>query len=332
MHVFLTGATGIVGSHLLVKLLKAGRKVRVLLREKSNRIVIGRSLSRHKLNADNITFVVGDISDPVSLREGMEGCEEVYHCAAAVSFDPLLTNYLVEVNAGGTSNVVNTCLELRIGKLCYISSTAAIGDGKINGKLTEKSAWTSNKGRSGYSLSKRYAEFEVWRGREEGLKVLIVNPGLVVGAGNWGESSTTIILSCENGMTFYPSGSNGFVSADDIARFCLEGMDKSWFDGRYLLISENLPFKRFFELTTEAFGSSSPKIGIPKSFAKLGQTGLKLLEFLRINPFSITSQNIDSAYRESNYSNAQALSMGFEFSPIKAGIVECVNRYQKEKG
>ncbi len=332
MYVFLTGATGIVGSHLLLKLLQAGRKVKVLVRENSNRTVIDRALAHNQLQADNISYVLGDVSDPVSLREGMEGCEEVYHCAAAVSFDPLLTNYLVQVNAGGTRNVVNTCLELEIEKLCYISSTAAIGDVKIDGQLTEKSAWTSDKGRSGYSLSKRYAELEVWRGREEGLKSLIVNPGLIVGAGNWGESSTTIILSCENGMTFYPSGSNGFVSANDIARFCIEGMDKGWFDGRYLLISENLSFKCFFELTTGAFGSKSPRIAIPKSLAKLGQVGLKLLEFCRINVFSITSQNIDSAYRDSSYGRTEALSTGFKFTPIKVGIEECVNRYLKEKG
>lgn len=331
MRVFVTGATGIVGSHLLVKLLQAGRKVNVLVRETSKRDVIVRALKYNNLTADNLSYVIGDILDPVSLREGMTGCEEVYHCAAAVSFDPLLTNYLVEVNAGGTANVVNTCLELGIEKICYISSTAAIGDVEIDGMLWERSSWTSDKGRSGYSLSKRYAEFEVWRGREEGLKALIVNPGLVVGVGNWGESSTTIILSCENGMMLYPSGSNGFVNANDIAKFCLEGMDRGWFEGRFLLIAENLSFKRFFEKTTKAFGSRSPHIAIPKSLAKLGQAGLKLLEFFRINPFSITSQNIDSAYRVAVYSNKLALAKGFQFTPITEGLEECVRRYKSEK-
>jgi len=331
MQVFITGATGIVGSHMLIRLLRAGNNVRVFVRENSNRQVIKNALDYNGLSHERLEYVVGDISDPYGLKSAMADCEEVYHCAAMVSFDPLLTNRLVEVNAGGTANIVNACLELGVQRLCYISSTAAIGDVWVDGYLTEQSAWTTDKGRSGYSLSKRYAELEVWRGREEGLNALIVNPGLVVGAGNWGESSTTIILSCENGMTLYPSGSNGFVGADDIARFCLEGMEKAWFNGSYLLIAENLSFKEFFGHCTDAFGSRTPKIGIPKSLAKVGQLLLMMLEALRINFLSITSQNIDSAYRTAVYSNEQAVAMGFEFMPVKSAIKKMVDQYKKEK-
>ncbi|MCO4805465.1 MAG: NAD-dependent epimerase/dehydratase family protein [Flavobacteriales bacterium] len=326
--VLVTGATGIVGSHILIELLKAGTDARILIRKGADRTAI-ETLCRHSsIVIPETHYTEGDILDPISLESAIRGCTEVYHAAAMVSFDPRQSTALFETNTIGTANVVNACLQNGVSKLCYISSTAAIGDEPIDGELTESSTWTTDKGRTAYSLSKRYAELEVMRAREEGLSTLIVNPGVVVGSGKWGESSTSIIVSSANGMRFYPSGSNGFVDAIDIARFCVQGMKDEWFKGRYLLIGENLSFKTLFTLITQSFGAAEPKIAIPRGLAQLAKQGLKFFESLRIPLFSLTSQNIDSAYRQVTYSNKKAIEKGFVFTPIEQSIQRTVELYK----
>lgn len=327
--VLLIGATGIVGSHILAELLAQHARVRVLLRENSNRQVIQQLLSFRNLNSEGIEYAEGDMLDPCSIHDAMAGCTEVYHCAARVSFRPQDKNMLYNTNVHGTANVVDACLVLGVKKLCYISSTAAIGDQAIDGQLTEESIWTSDKGRSGYSISKRYAELEVWRGKQEGLNTVIVNPGVIIGSGNWGESSTSILLSCKNGMRFYPSGGNGFVAAKDVAKFCVESMGVNRFDQRYLLIGENLSFKELFSKITTAFDTPGPAIALPYGLVRPTQTLLKVLDVVGINPFSMSSENLDSAYRKISYSNERSLTTGFRYSSIDEAIFEAIEIYKR---
>ena len=176
--ILITGATGIVGSHILADLLSEGtERLRCLVRPNANRQAIHQLCHARNLDESRVEFVIGDLLDPISIISAMNGCTEVYHCAAMVSFDPRKGREMMLVNVQGTANVVNACLLNDVKKLCYISSTAAIGDQLIDGILTEESVWTSDRNRSDYSLSKRYAELEVCRGREEGMSALIVNPG-----------------------------------------------------------------------------------------------------------------------------------------------------------
>lgn len=330
--ILVTGGTGIVGSHLIVELIRRGaEKIKVLCRPAADREALIRLLRLNDLNANQLFFIEGDILDPVSLAGALKDCDEVYHCAAMVSFEASKADLLYRVNAQGTANVVNACLSQNVEKLCYISSTATIGDELINGEFTEASRWTTDKNRSHYSLSKRFAEFEALRGREEGLKVLIVNPSVVVGPGRWGESSTEIIVACAKGMRFYPPGGNGFVDTRDIARFCVDGMEKGWFEGRFLLVGASLKFKEYFTLICSAFGSNIPSISASAATVLLIGKLIAVLEFLGINPFRLTSENMKSAARVAIYSSARAQSLGFQFTPIADSVLYTVDVFRAAK-
>ena len=329
--ILITGATGIVGSHILADLLAQNKRVRAMVRSESNRQAIEQLIRFRKLDTTNLFYVIGDVLDPASIQEAMLGCTEVYHCAARVSFRPKDKNMLFETNVHGTANVVDACLNEGIERLCYISSTTALGDQTIEGKLKEESIWVSDKGRSGYSISKRYSELEVWRGKQEGLNAVIVNPGIVIGAGNWGESSTSIILTCENGMRFFPSESNGFVAATDVAKFCIESMATGRFDQRYVLIGENVSYKRLFSSITGEFGSPAPKFALSKMIAEPARMVLRALDLIGINPFTMTSENLDSAYRKVVYNNERAKKTGFSFRLIDDAIKETIAIYRSEK-
>jgi len=174
--ILITGATGIVGSHILIELLKKGEKVRVLKRRNASTEAIGQLLAFHKITPENIEYAEGDINDIVSLDDALKGCHTVYHCAAMVSFHPADAEALFRINILGTKNMVDGAINHGIKTFAYISSTAAIGDQLINGMQSEASTWTDDKGKSHYRLSKHHAEREVWRGAQEGLNVVIVNP------------------------------------------------------------------------------------------------------------------------------------------------------------
>ena len=315
--ILLTGATGIVGSHVLIELLKKGEKVRVLKRAGSSTQAIDQLLKYHQLSKNSFEIVDGDINDLVSLSDASEDCESIYHCAAMVSFNPADADKLHKANVVGTKNVVDTCLAKSIKTLAYVSSTAAIGGQLINGMQNESSEWVSDKGKSDYTLSKRYAEMEAWRGAQEGLNVAIVNPAVIIGPGKWGQSSTTLFQSAKKGLKVYSSGSNGFVDARDIAEILIDLVEKKVFSERFLLVGEHLPFKGFFERLSPRFGNSGPKLKMPKAPVLWFAGVLNHFEKLGVCLPGITSENMKSAYRNVHYDTAKIKALGYEFRPLE---------------
>ena len=328
--VLVIGATGIVGSHIAIELLRAGEEVRVLHRKSSDFVALNQLLKFHEL-PNTVSFFEGDITDPVVLAEAIKECDQVYHCAAVVSFDPYDARLLHETNVLGTDNVVNACLHSNIS-LIYISSTATIGDVVINDERTEESNWVSDKGKSDYTLSKRYAELEVFRGVQEGLDATVVNPGVILGPGKWGTSSTTIFLSGLKGLTFYPSGSNGFVDARDVAEFTISLSKKRGVKGRHLLIGENMSFKDLFTTFHHLFGSKKPSIAIPKSLVMSTVKALSVLEKLKLSPLKLTSENLKSAYRKRVYSNQKMAELGYDFRSVQDALTYTNEVYKMHTG
>ncbi|MEJ6616262.1 MAG: NAD-dependent epimerase/dehydratase family protein, partial [Crocinitomicaceae bacterium] len=190
--IYVTGGTGLLGSHLLIDLTKEENNIRAIYRseEKLNQT---KRLFQYYFPKDwevkfaQIEWLKGDILDIPFLLESMVDCDYIYHCAALVSFHKNDFNHMIKINREGTANVVNACLALEVKKLCYVSSTAAVG-ASLNSATeltTEKTKWKNTPTKSGYSISKYNAEREVWRGIEEGLNAVMVNPCVILGAGNW---------------------------------------------------------------------------------------------------------------------------------------------------
>ena len=219
--IFVTGGTGLLGSHLLISLTRRTNSIRAIYRsekkiEQLKCVFKFYYPENWQSYFKKIEWLKGDILDVPFLQESMKNFSQVYHCAALVSFHKRDFNLCMKINREGTANVVNVCLENRIDKLCYVSSTAAIGgDDFIENNENRK--WKTTPSTSGYSISKYSAEKEVWRGIEEGLDAVIVNPCVILGAGNWNDSSLTIFRTMRKGVKFYPPGSNAQVDARDVA-------------------------------------------------------------------------------------------------------------------
>ncbi len=260
--ILVTGATGLVGSHLILHLLKNQKKVRAIFRTKDSK---NKTLQLFKIYNqqhlfEKIDWIQADVNDIPQLEIAFQNIEEVYHCAAKVSFQPKDEEEIRKVNIEGTANIVNFCLAYKVKKVCFVSSIAALGDLPENIEIiTEENNWNPEKLHSDYAISKYGAEMEIWRGQQEGLNVVIVNPGIIFGSGFSNDGSSQIITSAANGLKYYPKGASGFIGVNDVVEIMLKLMENNLFGERYILVSENLSYKKLFEIISEKSNVKPPE-------------------------------------------------------------------------
>jgi nucleoside-diphosphate-sugar epimerase len=246
--IFVTGSSGLVGSHLIQSLLAKGKKVRALYRQ-AVPVFAG---------SEQCEWIKGDILDPIGLTAALEGVEYVYHCAAIVSFAPGAAAKMLHSNVEGTANVVNACLVQAVKKLIFVSSVAALGRIRENEAINESMHWTPATSNSVYGQSKYLAELEVWRAMEEGLPMAIVNPVIILGAGDWNNGSSGIFKSAYNEFPWYTGGMSGFVDVLDVVDAMQLLMESNITGQRYVLSAENLPYRTIFNTIAAAFNKRPP--------------------------------------------------------------------------
>ncbi len=260
--VLVTGGTGLVGSHLLLHLIENGENVRAIYRSQNN---IQKTKSVFELYQkgdlfENIEWLEADILDVPSLEIAFNNIDYAYHCAALISFDPKDEDALRKTNIEGTANMVNFSIARGIKKFCFVSSIAALGDlAPHENIITEETDWNPEKPHSDYAISKYGAEMEVWRAVQEGLDIVIVNPGVILGpipkTKNAQQGSAELYIKVANGLPFYTLGSTGFISVDDVVKTAFELMKSDIKNERFTLIAQNVVFKDILEYNCNSLKS-----------------------------------------------------------------------------
>jgi dihydroflavonol-4-reductase len=244
--VLVTGATGLVGSHLVLHLLEQNLTVKALFRNENGKIKVKKVFEFYKKQDlfDRIVWCQADILEIPSLENAFQEIEYVYHCAALVSFDPKDEENLRKINIEGTANIVNFCLNFKIKKLCYVSSVAALGDLLPHETVVnEETEWNPEISHSDYAISKYGAEMEVWRVQQEGLNVIVVNPGVILGPLFWTEGSGEIYQKVKKGLSFYTKGITGFVTINDVVKPMVLLMQSNLINEKFILVSENKTYQ-----------------------------------------------------------------------------------------
>jgi len=327
--IYVTGGTGLLGSHLLVELTNSYNSIRAIYRseikiEQVKRLFQFRYTDSWEAYFKKIEWVKGDILDVPFLTESIRGCNKIYHSAALVSFHPKDFQQLLKINREGTANIVNVCLSENIDKLCYVSSTAAIGQDtkKIT---TENTKWKNSPTTSGYSISKYSAEKEVWRGIEEGLNAVMVNPCVILGAGNWNYSSLTIFRTLRKGVKFYPPGSNAIVDARDVSEIMIKLMESDISSERYLCIGQNQSFKTLMETISSELNVKSPTIPVKRLVVTIAQKLAAFGSFFTRKKPSITSETVESLFSNHEYDNSKVCeALNFKFKSLEDTITYSV--------
>ncbi|QCW98594.1 NAD-dependent epimerase/dehydratase family protein [Aggregatimonas sangjinii] len=332
--ILVTGGTGLVGSHLLLILLQKGYKVRAVHRKSSNLQAVQKVFSYYVENSAQmfaeIEWMLADINDIPALETAFEDIEKVYHAAALISFDPNDFDKLMKVNVEGTANIVNLCIARKVQKLCYVSSIAAIGPSLDGQPITEENEFTEQHA-DVYSRSKYGAELEVWRGSQEGLSVVMINPGVIIGPGFWEGGSGTLFATANKGYSFYPPSGTGFVIVTDVARMMRVAMESKLEKERFIAVAENCSYKEILVHFTTYLGVKPPT-------KQLQLWQLQLLRLLDIfwNTVTgkgrrITRNGIASLKQRKYYSSRKAEDeLNFTFEPIKETIAFSCRIFKEE--
>ncbi|MGB5417800.1 NAD-dependent epimerase/dehydratase family protein [Algibacter sp.] len=261
--ILVTGGTGLVGAHLLYRLISNNEKVRAIYRTErklENTKNVFSTYTKdynHLFNA--IEWVQADLIDVPSLSEAFKDITHVYHSAAFVSFEPDKYHLLRKTNIEGTANIVNFCISNAIEKLCYVSSIATLGSTFSNDTIDEDTNWNPETDNSVYAITKYGAEMEVWRGTQEGLDAVIVNPGVILGAGIWYYGTGSLFKKARKGLKYFTSGTVGLISVDDVVSIMIELMNSQIKNERYVLVAENWTYKNFLQSLAHAVGAKPPK-------------------------------------------------------------------------
>ena len=321
--IFVTGGTGLVGSHILLKLSQRGEELKALKRATSSMDICKSVFTYY--NADDlfaqINWVDGDVNDISSLENGMLNSDLVLHCAAVVSFQPSAAKLLKKVNIEGTANVVNVALSKGIKKLGYVSSIAALGRNSTDGMVDEECHFKATKLDSNYALSKYYAEQEVWRVSQEGLDVVIVNPSVILGPGDWSKGSSRIFQKIYSGLKFYTPGSTGYVDVLDVANSLVSLLFSNVKNERFIVNGANLKYRDCFDRIAVAVNKPKATIKVTSFLKEIAWRLEAIRTFITGNKPLITRETADNAMTDSSYSTTKIISaIDFNFTDIDVTI------------
>ena len=306
--ILVTGGTGLVGAHLLLHLLENKEETIRAIYRNSKHIAKTKSLFEHYDKSElfsNIEWIQVDILDVPSLEIAFKNINYVYHCAGFISFNPDNEEQLRKTNIEGTANIVNFCIDKKVKKLCHVSSIAALGNLAQNEiEVTEETEWNPEILHSDYAISKYGAEMEVWRGLQEGLQVVVVNPGIIFGYGFWNQGSGALILAIKKGLPFYTNGSTGYIAVADVVTIMSKLMNSDCSGERFILISENRTYKDIIATIAKKLNVKNPKIEATPFLLNLAwRMDFLISKILRVNRklskhSSISLQNIDKFSNE----------------------------------
>ncbi|WP_028872814.1 NAD-dependent epimerase/dehydratase family protein [Psychroserpens burtonensis] len=337
--ILVTGGTGLVGSHLLFKLVSNDSSVRAIYRRAHKLESVKKVFSYYTDDIETfynkIEWVEANINDIPSLEAAFIDITHVYHCAAFISFEPNKYHELRKINIKGTANIVNLCISNTVKKLCYISSIAAIGNEPNEDTLvTEKTEWNPEADNSVYAITKYGAEIEVWRGTQEGVDAVIVNPGIILGPGFWNAGgSGSLFKQIYKGLKFYPKGTSGYVDVWNVVDCMTKLMNSSLKNERYILIAENLTFKIFQDKVAKALNVKSAN----KEASSLLLSVAWRLDWLSHKLFGkrrkLSKQMAKSISSKIVFDNSKLKKeLHFSFTPIDDSITRVSKYYLDESG
>ena len=333
--ILVTGGTGLVGSHLLYFLLKENDTVRAIHRKSSNINSVKKVFSYYTETSEElfkrIDWVEADIIDVPALTEAFKGITHVYHAAAYISFNPKHYRKLKKANIEGTANVVNLSLLHKVKKLCYVSSIATLGKTDDGTLITEETHWIPEENNNVYSITKYGAEMEVWRGTQEGLDAVIVNPGVIFGSGYWNSGSGVIVKMADKQIPFYTSGGVGMVDVQDVVSIMIQLMKSNIVNQKYILVGENIYHRELLSELAVLLHKKPPRKSIAKwklvvfsnldwFFNKIFRTKRKLLR-----------PTVDSLYKTSFYDASKITTdLNFQFTPYRETLRRVAENYSKD--
>jgi len=315
MKVFITGATGLLGSFICRHLLQNGHEIKAVKRASSKMTLL-------EDITEQIDWVVGDMNDTVFLEESLAGVDGVIHAAAIISFDKRWEDKMYQTNVLGTADIVNASLKCGVKKFLHISSVAAVGRKVGQEFLDENNRWEAGEFDSIYARSKYYQELEVWRGGQEGLEVKIVNPSIVLGPGIWGAGgSTSVFKYAYDEKSFHPEGTVNYVDVRDVSEIVVKLLTSDIQDERFILNAGTVSYKDFFGTIAKAFGKKPPSKLVKPWMLKVAVAAEFIRSRITGNEAMITKDTAILSRANFHFKNDKIKeALNFEFKPLTESV------------
>lgn len=329
-----SGATGLVGSHLVHRLLKEGKSVRALHRKNSDRTLLARVFGYYGDDLQDYQHLLewheADLLDMLDVDAAMKGSDVFYHTAAVVSFDPRDAKAVIEGNRKMTAYVVNAALQYEVKRFLQVSSVAALGRKPDQKEFDEESYWVESSQNSNYAKGKYAAEMEVWRGMEEGLNAAIINPCIILGPGTWDDGSAAIFKNIAEGFKFYTKGVNAYVDVLDVVESLsrlADGKQKE----RYLVVGENLSYQSVFESIAKALDVPAPSLEVSSWMSEIAWRWEAIKSKITGQRPLLTKETARTALGTYYYKNDKAKAeLGMEFRKIDKSVDFIAACYRKD--
>ena len=320
--ILIIGGTGLVGSHLILECYKENLKLRVTYRSKEKLNNLKHHLKKKHLMKScylkSIDWVNVNLNDIVSLDDAIRGVDFVYHCAAKVSLADYDKDELFKTNIEGTSNVVNMCLKYKVKKLLYLSSISSIGANNDVKIINESHSWDDNRNYTFYAHSKNASELEVWRGSQEGLNVIIVNPGLILGDNGNNSSIKKILKIAHNNFFFYPTGKVAVIDINDVSRILMLLLNSSVKNKRFILVSDNIDQRMLLDKFRLSIGKRKAFFPLSKFLLNFFLIGEIILQTLGIRKRFMSRAIIQTLCSKQIYDGSKVSRLlSFEYKKIK---------------
>lgn len=334
MHT-VTGATGLVGAHLVYELLQRHSRVRAIHRAGSDREFLRKVFGYYSKDADalfeKIDFVEADLLDIPALEKALEGTTHLYHCAAIVSFAPQDRKEVIFDNAAMTAAVVDAAISRKVEKMVHVSSVAALGRQPGQEHFDEESHWNDSGDNSSYALGKYRAELEVWRGMQEGLNAVILSPSIILGPGRWHRGSGAIFSNIAGGFKYYSRGVNGFVDVRDVAALMDIFMRSDREGERYVVTAGNFTYKEVFQGIADALGVRRPSVEIKPFMSGIAWRVEALRSALTGKRPLVTRDSAKIASQQYFYHTDKLhAAVDFEFRPLQQSLKEICGFYKDD--
>jgi len=264
--ILITGSTGFIGINLLVKLSK--NKVVALYRSEEKKKDAQKFLETTDSCNENIIWKKSNTNNVASLEDCFKDITHVYHCSGLISFSVSDKEKLNNNNTESTKNIVNLCIDKKIQKLVYISSISALGNEINNRKINESSNYEYTKHVTPYSFSKYNSEIEVWRGIEEGLKAVIINPGVVLGESIKNDAPEVKLRKTikKYPFCFFTRGGSGFVNINDVIKLSIKLMESPIYNERFILVAKNYSYLSIMKKLMKKLKINKVLIPVEKQF------------------------------------------------------------------
>ena len=256
MKVLVTGADGMLGSHICRELLARNYQVRALVQQ-------GRTADT--IDDLKLERYLGDILNFQDLKRSLSGCDVVIHTAASTQIWPPRSPMIWKINYEGTVKVAKAVLELDLEKFIHIGTANSFGPGSKADPGDEDTDYADFIYNLDYQDSKHAAQVYLLNlVKTDNLPVCIINPSFMFGAYDSKPGSGAMIISIYQGKLIgYTSGGRSYIAAKDVATCAVNALTRGKIGECYLAAGANLNYQEVFELIAKTIGVHPPKLPIP---------------------------------------------------------------------